>query len=156
MILAWVSGNPARPDSAEAMPQPKKPAIEREGLPAEPLRRRRRREIQRTEQVAGHVRPAELSLADDILQMAGSDHCPGCPERLPKTICNTSDPRDAEMRYSRGPGHERPQPPFVAVRPVPRLIGVDDGLVWQGRFELHRARRPRAGFLPRRAGLCPD
>jgi hypothetical protein len=47
------------------------------------------------------------------------------------------------------PSGERPQPPFVAVRPVARLIGVDDGLVRQHCCEFGiRRRQSRARFLP--------
>ena len=54
---------------AEAMPQTEEPPIEPEGLPAEAFRRGRCGEVERTEQVAGDVGPAELSLADDIFQI---------------------------------------------------------------------------------------
>ena len=156
---ARVAGNPARPEiAAEAMPQPKEPAIEREGLPAEPLRRRRRRGIERTQQVAGHVRPAELSLADDILQIGGQAiTAQDARERIAQDDLQHVGPaRRRNAVQHEGPGHERPQPPFVAVRPVSRLIGVDDGLVWQGRFEFGIGRGDRgAGFLPRVLGAMP-
>ena len=71
-VAARVSGAPrASRIAAEAMPQPKQAAIERERLAAEPFRRGRRGQIERTEQVPGDVRPTELALTDDILQIGG-------------------------------------------------------------------------------------
>src|SRR3989338_8336083 len=55
--------------AAEAMPEAKDAAVEREGLAAEAFRGRRGGEVERTEQVPTDVGPAQLSLADDVFQI---------------------------------------------------------------------------------------
>jgi hypothetical protein len=85
--------------TTKAMPEPKEAAIERERLPAEAFRRGRGGEVERTEHVAGHVRPAQLALADDIFQIRGQPVTTQDAANVSlNTICNTSEPRDMAMR----------------------------------------------------------
>ncbi len=143
--------------AAKTMPEPKEATIERERLLAEAFRRGRGGQVERTEHVARHVRPAELALADDICQIRGQ---PVTPQDAGKRLAqhHLQHVRAAghgnAIDHKRA-GHERPEPPFVAVGPVSRLIGIDDGFVRQRRFEFGIRRRDgRAGFFPRVLGTA--
>jgi hypothetical protein len=97
------------------------------------------------------VGPAELALANTVFQIGGQAiAAEDTGERLAQdNLQHVGAAGRGNAVEDKRAGHEGPEPPFIAVGPVARLIGVDDGLVPQRRFELPIGRRDGcAGFLP--------
>ena len=139
--------------AAKAVPQAKQSGMEGQRVATESLGVGRLDELERAQDVALEVRPAELQLAA-MIRLVGS---PAIATQHPRE--DIPEQRDEDVRragrsnpvHDKHRGHHGPEPPFLAIGPMARLIPVEHRLLAQGLLEFVTRRGDRvARFFPGR------